>query len=93
MLQLRTEIGQAMPVSLVLVTDGKHGNIVFIKTAPFSAVIDINRDGKVCATFGQDGFTIGEEEYSYNIQYPYKDMPILLEWLKSQNLIMSANMF
>lgn len=89
MLQLQTEIGQTFPVSLVLLTDGKHGNVVFIKTAPFTAVIDLNNN----ATFDHDGFTINEEEYSYRIQYPYKDMPVLLEWLKKQNLLWPQGTF
>jgi hypothetical protein len=89
MLQLRTDLGETFPVSLVLLTDGKHGNVVFIKTAPFSAVIDLNHS----AVFAQDGFSIGEEEYSYHVQYPYKDMPVLLEWLKKQNLLWPQGAF
>lgn len=93
MWQLRTELGQTFPISLVLVTDGKHGNVVFIKTAPFTAVIDLKENGSTYATFAQEGFTIEEEEYSYNIQYPYKDMPVLLEWLKRQNLLFPQGTF
>ena len=93
MIQLQTELGATFPVSLVLVTDGKHGNVLFIKTAPFTAVIDLKENGETYATFAQDGFTIGEEEYSYRIQYPYKDMPVLLEWLKKQNLLFPQGTF
>ena len=34
------------------------------------------------------GFTIGNINFSYMIKYNYKDIPILLEYLKSLNLVM-----
>lgn len=47
----------------------------------------------VSAIFDTDGFTLSQSldyvaEYKYHVGYPYKDMPVLLAWLKQQNMLM-----
>jgi hypothetical protein len=69
-----------------------QGRVVFIKTAPITSVIDLSDDGKeVSAIFDSKGFSIGEEEYSYGVAYDYKEVPVLLNWLKAQNLQWPSN--
>jgi hypothetical protein len=87
-LQVQTSIGETLPVSLVLLTNGKEGRVVFVKTGKFDTIIDLPEDGGIGAIFDMDGFGIGEEEYDYNVSYPYKDIPDMLKWLQQQQMVM-----
>jgi hypothetical protein len=89
--QLQTAIGETLPISLVLLTDGQRGAVVFIKTRQFATIIDLSeKDGKhtICAIFDMDGFKIGDEEYDYNHAYEYKEIPEMLEWLERQGMVL-----
>ena len=47
----------------------------------------------ISAIFDAEGFTLWENDklsadYVYHCPYPYKEMPVLLAWLKQQEMIM-----
>lgn len=86
MWQLQIDIGKTFPVSLVLLSHLGQGRVVFYKTAPMIAVVDLNVEGTPRAIFDGNGFSIGEEDFSYGIAYDYKNLPMMLEWLIAQNL-------
>jgi hypothetical protein len=79
-----------LPIQLVLLSNGQ---VAFVRVANFFAILDEyeDNDDRVCAAFYPDKFYLlkneEENEYSYNTMYPYKEEEIMLEWLKSLNLI------
>jgi hypothetical protein len=99
MYQLQTSVGETLPVSLVLLTDGQRGWVVFIKTRQFTTIIDMAEnpeDGKysgISAVFDMDGFSIAGEEYRYNTPIAYIEIPEMLQWLKAQNMVMPEIVF
>lgn len=91
MFQLQTSLGANLPISLVLLTDGVHGQVAFIKTSQFKTIFDqpTSLEGTpeaVAAVFDEEGFKIGEEEFHYNTSIDYKHNETLLKWLQQQNL-------
>lgn len=71
----------SLPVNLILLSTGQ---LVFIRVANIGVLFD-NNDG-IDAVFMDDGFRLNDEEFSYNTLYWYKEIPLLLQWLKNQNL-------
>ena len=89
MFQVQVPLG-GLPVNLVLVTVGQ-GAVAFVKVAPFTTIFDADEDGNISAAFYEDEFNIfgtsGDEEvFRYNTLYEYKELPVMLEWLKQQGL-------
>lgn len=84
MFQLQVSIGETFPVSLVLLS---NGTLVWIKTTQFKPIYDSpSEPDSIAAVFSEDGFTIGDDEYSYNRIYEYKELPSMLKWLKQQQM-------
>lgn len=87
MYQLITSLGEALPISLILLTDGVHGQVAFIKTSQFKTIFDQPASPEaIAAVFDEEGFKIGEEEFNYNMSIEYKHNETLLKWLRQQNL-------
>lgn len=73
---------------LVLVSDGR---IIIERGFNFVPLYEL---GVFEAIFNSDGFTIkdlnGEpQNYDYGVAYPYKEMPLLKQWLIQQKLEMN----
>lgn len=89
--QIQVPLG-SLPVALVLVGNQWQGRVAFVKVAPFITVFDCGKEGSnISAAFYQDEFHIfgsvdGEEVFEYDTIYDYKELPVMLEWLKQQNL-------
>lgn len=77
-----------LPVAMVMLS---NGNVVFVPLHGISAIFDQN-PGQVNAVLfddefyliATDGYTV--EDYSYRVQYPLREHPLLVTWLKSLNL-------
>lgn len=83
-------ISQAFPVGVYAFHDSTI-QLVPLQSILNGAVIDQN-DG-VSGVFDREGFSLQKGiddalNFEYNVNYPYKDMPILLEWLKQQNMML-----
>lgn len=83
--QIQIPIGN-LPVQLVLLWNRQEGGVVFVKSAPVGLIVENHERGKVSAIFDEEGFSIGDEDFSYNTIYNYKSIPLMLEWLQQQNL-------
>lgn len=71
-----------LPISLVCI---QTGAIAFVPVAPaFPVFFDI---GEPEAIIDNGGLHIGEDSFSFNTAYVYKQYPSLVQWLKRQNLI------
>ena len=97
MFQAQIPIGN-LPVQLVLVGSKGSGRVVFVRVAPFKVIFDTTEDGKfIRAAFYDDVFHIFdngggyEEVFSYNTIYDYKEIPVMLDWLQKQNLMLPTN--
>lgn len=85
MQQVQIQIGN-MPIILVLLS---NGGLVFVPIERIEAILDQGRE--VEASFFQDEFYFEDgvnqiEELSYNTIYNFKEYPLMLKWLKQQNL-------
>ena len=92
--QVQVPLG-GLPVNLVLVGNREHGEVAFVKVAPFAgAVFDLTDDGQdVRAVFDTHKFALFhptdvslDEEFHYDMLYDYKNIPVMLQWLKDQKL-------
>jgi hypothetical protein len=90
MMSVQLPLG-TLPVNLVLVPH--CAGAVFVKTATFSVVLDVDYEGQgnVEGYFYKDSFQLGNdietaEEFFYNQIYQYKEIPVMLQWLKQQKL-------
>lgn len=73
---------------LVLVCDIYNGGrVAFCRTAEFKTIFCLESEAPA-ATFDDEGFSIGGEDFSYDTLYQYKQIPAMLEWLKHQRLQM-----
>lgn len=61
-------------------------NVAIVALAPFKAIID--NPSKYSAKYFQDAMVVDGKEYDYNTWYNYKDDNVLLNWLKSQEMLM-----
>lgn len=84
--RIQVGIGQFFPINLILLA---NGTLAFIRVMEFKGIVDLpTNENYPEASFWRDGFQIGDEVYEYNMAYPYKEMPVMLEWLKQQNMCM-----
>lgn len=90
--QVQVPIG-TLPINLVLIGNETYGWLTFVHVRPFTgAIFDLGQDGHtIRAVFYEDEFHIfgkvgGEEVFEYDTIYDYKNIPVMLEWLKEQNL-------
>lgn len=96
---LAMQITQAFPVAVKPeMVEGKP----FIKIIPMQSIleggvvdhVDLDQFPEgISAIFDKDGFTLWQTldytaEYMYHVNYPYKEMGVLLAWLKQQNMLM-----
>jgi hypothetical protein len=83
MFQVQVPVGN-MPINLILLG---NATVAFVRVANFKALFNPCEHGGVDAEFYEADFSIGGEVFQYNTSYPYKEIPQMLQWLKSQNLI------
>lgn len=79
---------RGLPIHLVLLSNGM---VVFVRVAAFSAIIEATKtDGSPYGNFFEEDFILyvnkESNEFSYNTMYDYKTIPVMLKWLKSQEL-------
>lgn len=82
--QCQIPIG-SLPINLVLVGNKEVAGVVFVKVSSFGVIFDMHNDG-IQAIFHEDCFTLGGEEFDYEVMYEYKNIPNMLKWLQQQNL-------
>lgn len=83
-MQVQVQIA-GMP--LLLVCDIYNGGrVAFVRTAEFKTIFCFENGETPAATFDDEGFSIGGEDFVYNTLYSYKEIPVMLAWLKRQNL-------
>lgn len=88
MQMLQFQIGQTFPLVLACFD---NGTVALLKAREFSSIFDSPETG-VHGAFHPDHFALwtpGREslaEFEYSTQYNYKNIPLLLAWLKQQNL-------
>lgn len=86
---MQVQIGQTFPVVLGLF---QNGTVALLKpnNATFKAVFEQAGEGGVGGTFMLNEFSLYRGDdlicLQYNMMYPYKEMPLLLDWLKQQTL-------
>lgn len=74
----------SLPVNLITLD---NGDVAFVTTSEFKAIIDLpSEDDNVGAYFDKVSFSIGDMSFSYSQRYNYKDIPVMLQWLKQQGL-------
>ena len=86
--QIQIPLG-SLPVHLILIGNKEHGRVVFTKVLPFSYVFDMGENGIAAAFYPDEFHIIGDdvtEIFDYDTIYEYKELPVMLEWLKRQNL-------
>jgi len=79
---------RGLPIHLVLLSNGM---VVFVRVAAFTAILEATKlDGSPYGYFFEEDFTLYADkesnEFSYNTMYAYKTIPVMLKWLKSQEL-------
>lgn len=85
---IQFQIGQTFPVILACFD---NGCVALLKVHNFKPVLDSFEHG-VSGAFHGDYFTLftkeGDDlqEFEYSTAYNYKTIPLLLAWLKQQNL-------
>lgn len=78
-----------LPISIVLISDG---TLAFVRTAAFHSIIDQPTcENCPTAIFTEQGFTIGEDSFDYNVKYLYKECGMMLQWLVAQKLEMPVS--
>ena len=91
MYQVVTQIGDKMPISLVLLS---NGTVAFIKTNTVGVLFDHPEDPDgIKAAFDENSFTLGDENFNYQTAYDYKSIEVMLSWLCQQNLQQPHVMF
>jgi hypothetical protein len=88
MQQIQVQLG-SLPIILVCLMTGE---VAFVKRADFKTIIDLPETGLV-AMWDNEGFSITDENkvahsFDYNVTYRFKDVPVMLQYLKQQNLEM-----
>ena len=74
-----------LPINLIALD---NGDVAFVITQDFKSVIDQpSKDENVGAYFDKTSFSIADQSFSYSQRYAYKDIPVMLQWLKQQELI------
>lgn len=73
-----------MPIILVCLSDG---SIALAPRQQFATIISLANEKCREAIFDMSGFKIGDEEFMWSTRYYYKEIPVLLEWLKGQELV------
>jgi hypothetical protein len=83
MWQKQISLGQMMPIGMLCLS---NGNIAFFRLQEFETIFDQDEQGITVASFDMEDFDINGTVLKYDCQYNYKEIPELLEWLKSQQL-------
>lgn len=86
--QVQIPLG-SLPVHLMLIGNKVNGRVAFTKIMPFNYVFDVCENGIIAAFYPDEFDIIGEgstETFYYDTVYDYKELPVMLEWLKRQNL-------
>lgn len=86
---VKVQIGETFPTILGCFP-GATVALLRPSNARADLVIDYPPVGGVGGEFDKDNFTLynsqGRESFNYNTTYSYKEIPLLLAWLKQQNL-------
>lgn len=76
-----------MPILILCMPDA---SIAFAPRIRFNGIIDNEVEGEISALYRTDGFELkrGEETFEvfYNYRYYYKQIPLLLAYVKQQNI-------
>ncbi len=77
-----------LPITLVLLS---NGSVVLVPMLAFTGIIENVESQPVWANFYPDCFSLftaeGGDDFDYRVPYDIKLYPLLVQWLKQQNLI------